>query len=366
MTSSILVFNAGSSSLKYSLFDRETLDPLYTGEIEDITASFNKVLPGVLELIESKTGTRPLAAVGHRIVHGGKVYRSPTLITPEVMENLRTFIPLAPLHQPYNLEIIKLTQEVYKKIPHVACFDTSFHRTQSTLVEMFPLPRKFTKEGIIRYGFHGLSYDYIASQLPTYAPEKAHKRVIVAHLGSGASLCALKNLKSVATSMGFTALDGLMMGTRPGSIDPGILLYLLEEKGVSLKEVTDILYNQSGLFGVSGLTNDMRVLLKSKDPNAREAIDLFCYTAAKHIGSLLPPLGGLDVLVFTAGIGEHCPEIRTKICHYLKWLGTDLEDTLNESNACKISTPQSQIDIYVIPTQEDLMIAQYTQKYCLK
>jgi acetate kinase len=386
MSKSVLVFNAGSSSLKFSLFDGKRLHLILTGEVEDLFTSpmlwtkvgeedkkafsvnlrpgLEEVMPAVLDLIATHTENNPISAIGHRVVHGGKIYGEPVIITPKVIQNLATFIPMAPMHQTHSLKIIEMTRQAYKNIPQVACFDTSFHHTQPLLAELMPLPQKFIDEGIIRYGFHGLSYQYISTQLPIVAKERAHKRVIVAHLGSGASICAMKDLKSVATSMGFTALDGLMMGKRPGSIDPGVILYLIGEKGLKLKEVTDILYNQSGLLGVSGLSSDIRELLKSSNPNAQLAIDLFSYIAAKQISSLLPTISGLDVLVFTAGIGENSSEIRKQICAHLQWLGVEVDEKLNDLSSIKISASKSSVDVYVIPTNEELMIATHASDLC--
>lgn len=383
MQSLIIVFNAGSSSLKFSVYRINDLKIYLQGEVENLLTKPNlwlisegqkkyieknlvpetsKVVRTVLEEINRVSKGHKIAVIAHRVVHGGKLYKQPTLINAEVLHNLRDLIPLAPLHQPYNLNVIDASLEAYKNVPQVACFDTSFHRSQPYLAELFPLPLKYADEGIIRYGFHGLSYQYIASKLSHYEEEKAHKRVIVAHLGSGASLCAMKNLKSISTSMGFTALDGLMMGTRPGNIDPGIILYLLHEKKYSIEEVKDLLYEKSGLRGVSGISHDMRTLLKSKDPNAETAIELFCYIAAKHISSLLPTIQGLDVLVFTAGIGENCPQIRSRICSYFSWLGIRVDDKLNLTNASKISAHNSKIDVYVIPTNEEFIMAENAAK----
>lgn len=361
--STALILNAGSSSLKFSLYDRTTLTPLSAGII-DTSPSIppEKALKTALSDCEKQGKEKFISAIGHRIVHGGTRYTRPTLITDDVFLHLKELSPLAPLHQPYNLEMVEEMRKILPHIPQVACFDTSFHRTQPRLSQLFPLPLSYEQEGIIRYGFHGLSYEYISTVLETYAKEKASQRVIVAHLGSGASLCAMKDLKSVATSMGFTALDGLMMGTRPGTIDPGIILHFLHEKGMTSDQVTDLLYHHSGLKGVSDLTHDMRELLNSIDPKAALAIDLFCYLAAKHIASLLPDLGGLDVLVFTAGIGEHCPRIRSKIISWLSAFRIELDEKSNTDGSSKISTPDSTVDVYVIPTDEELMIARHVNK----
>ena len=269
--------------------------------------------------------------VGHRVVHGGAAFTGPCVVTPEVLEKLRALIPLAPLHQPYNLAAIEAVGERLPGVPQVACFDTSFHRGQAAVAELVPLPKKIRDAGVQRYGFHGLSYEYIASVLPEVAPEIANGRVIVAHLGSGASLCALKNRKSIESTLGFTALDGLCMGTRPGSIDPGVILHLFQTVGLSATDVEKMLYKQSGLLGISGISNDMRVLLDSAEPSARLAVDYFVYEVAKHIGALAAVLGGVDALVFTAGIGEHSAEIRRRIVEASAWLGLALDHDANDA-----------------------------------
>lgn len=379
MKSLIVVFNAGSSSLKFSVYEKESMHVYLEGEVENLFISPKLWIKNKEEKIESKVTLVPeigavvkvvlteimkiteghkIVAFVHRVVHGGKKYKQPTVITPDVVMQLQKFIPLAPLHQPYNIDVIKICMELHQKVLQIACFDTSFHRTQSFLAQLFPLPLKYAEEGIVRYGFHGLSYQYIASVLPRYAGKKAQNRVVVAHLGNGASLCAMKELKSVSTSMGFTALDGLMMGTRTGNIDPGILLYLLAEKGFTVDTLTDLLYFESGLKGVSGISSDIRTLLASTESDAKRAIDLFCYIAAKNIGSLLPTIDGLDVMVFTAGIGENCPQIRTKICSYLTWLGLEVDEKSNAINAPKISSIASKVEIYVIPTKEEQIAAE--------
>jgi acetate kinase len=264
------------------------------------------------------------------------------------------------LHQPYNLAAIEAVSKRLPDVPQVACFDTSFHRTQSPLAEMVPLPRDIRRAGVQRYGFHGLSYEYIATVLPRVAPEISPGRVIVAHLGSGASLCAMRNGKSIDSSLGFTALDGLCMGTRPGSVDPGVILYLFQSLGLSAKEVETILYKKSGLLGISGISNDMRDLLRNSAPEARLAVDYFVYRAAKEIGALAAALGGIDGLVFTAGIGEHSPEIRRRICQSSAWLGIDFDAEANAHNLARISLPGSRVSAWVIPTNEELMIARHT------
>jgi acetate kinase len=287
-------------------------------------------------------------------------YTGPRIVTPQVLADLHALEPLAPLHQPHNLAAIEAVSERLPDVPQVACFDTSFHRTHSAVAQLVPLPRKIRDAGVQRYGFHGLSYEYISSRLPEAAPEIAEKKVIVAHLGSGASLCAMKNRKSVDSSLGFTALDGLCMGTRPGSLDPGVVLHLFHALGLSTKDVAAMLYKQSGLLGISGISNDMRVLLRSTEPEARLAVDYFVYRAAKEIGALAAVLGGVDALVFTAGIGENSPEIRQRICEASAWLGIELEDESNLGGETRISAPGSKVSAWVIPTNEELMIAWHT------
>jgi acetate kinase len=277
-----------------------------------------------------------------------------------VREELRTLIPLAPLHQPYNLAAIDAVTEQLPGVPQVACFDTSFHRSAAAVAEVIPLPREICRGGVQRYGFHGLSYEYIASVLPKVAPEIASGRVIVAHLGSGASLCALNNGRSVDQSLGFTALDGLCMGTRPGALDPGVVLYLFQNLGLSAKDVETILYKKSGLLGISGISNDMRDLLGNSEPGARLAVDYFVYRAAKEIGALTAVLAGIDGLVFTAGIGENAAEIRSRICEACRWLGVELDAAANERKGPRISRSDSRVSAWVIPTNEELMIARHT------
>jgi acetate kinase len=277
-----------------------------------------------------------------------------------VAEELRALVPLAPLHQPHNLAAIEAVWERLPEVPQVACFDTSFHRGQPAVAELVPLPLAVRKSGVKRYGFHGLSYEYIASVLPEVAPEIADGRVIVAHLGSGASLCALKAGKSVDSSLGFTALDGLCMGTRPGALDPGVVLYLFQGLGLSVKEVEKLLYKESGLLGISGVSNDMRDLLDSTEPGARLAADYFVYRAAKEIGALAAVLGGIDGLVFTAGIGENSPEIRHRICEASAWIGIELDPQANARRGPRISHGRSRVSAWVIPTNEELMIARHT------
>jgi acetate kinase len=382
-----LVLNAGSSSLKFCVFRRPhgmqwELDA--KGQIEGIGTSprlsvkdgsgariadqslgaeisdGRKAVDALAVWLQSKYRGGKVLAVGHRVVHGGAQFAGPTIVDQEVLAQLRQLIPLAPLHQPYNLAAIEEVCERLPGVPQVACFDTSFHCEHSAVVALVPLPRDLRKSGLQRYGFHGLSYEYIASVLPEVAPEIARGRVIVAHLGSGASLCALREGKSVDSTLGFTALDGLCMGTRPGALDPGVVLYLFQSLGLSPKEVEAILYKKSGLLGISGISNDMRDLLAATDPEARLAVDYFVYRAAKEIGALVAVLGGIDGLVFTAGIGENSPEIRRRICESAAWLGLKLDAEANTNKAPCISTPQSKVSTWVIPTNEEIMIARHT------
>ncbi|MCB9991337.1 MAG: acetate/propionate family kinase [Rhodospirillales bacterium] len=359
----ILVINAGSSSIKTKLYAADDLRVLDGQKIE-ITdeAGYDKAFADILDQMKRYD----IVGVGHRVVHGGRDFNAPQVITPEVLEALEALVPLAPLHQPHNIRPVEQIARAYPNVPQVACFDTSFHRTMPRLNEIYAIPRALTDEGMIKYGFHGLSYEYISSVLPEVADETAAKgRVIVAHLGNGASMCAMKDGKSVATSMGFTPLDGLMMGTRSGSIDPGLPLHLIEQKGMAPGQVSKIFQKESGLKGVSGISSDMRVLLQSSDPAAKEAVDLFCLQAARQAASLVVDLGGLDALVFTAGIGENAPEIREKICAHLAHLGVNTESAPNSKNETAIHAPGSKVPVYVIPTDEGLMIARHTKALVL-
>ncbi|MEO1248677.1 MAG: acetate/propionate family kinase [Pseudomonadota bacterium] len=389
MQNSILVLNAGSSSIKFAVYPAAGADaPLVKGMIDRIggaarfratganglaleAGKLGKLEDGLghadltarlLAWLDEEGGDFATVAVGHRVVHGGRGFTDPVLLDAGVMAALEDLIPLAPLHQPHNLSAIKAVAERAPELRQVACFDTAFHRTQGRLAELFALPRALSEEGIIRYGFHGLSYDYIASVLPDYLGDKADGRVIVAHLGNGASLCAMKGRRSVDTTMGFTALDGLMMGSRCGAIDAGVVLHLLQEKAMSVAEVERLLYRESGLLGVSGLSNNMRELEESDRPDAREAVDLFCYRAAKQVCALLPTLEGLDALVFTAGIGENSANIRANICRHLSWMGVDLDGAKNQAKAAQISSLSSEIKVCVIPTDEELVIARAARR----
>jgi acetate kinase len=382
-----LVLNAGSSSLKFCVFmrtDEKDWQVAARGQIEGIgtsprlsakdahgvvlvnnsldasVADGHAAIDALAAWLRSKWHGARVLGVGHRVVHGGVRYGQPVLMTRQILSELHELIPLAPLHQPYNLAAIDAVFERLPDVPQVACFDTGFHSGRSQVTELVPLPRSICKSGLRRYGFHGLSYEYVASVLPEVAPEIARGRVIVAHLGSGASLCALKDGKSVDNSLGFTALDGLCMGTRPGALDPGVVLYLFQSLGLTSKEVETMLYKQSGLLGISGISNDMRDLLGRSEPEAQLAVDYFVYRAAKEIGALSAVLSGIDALVFTAGIGENSPEIRRRICETSSWLGVDLDVEANSSGASRISTTQSKVSAWVVPTNEELMIARHT------
>jgi acetate kinase len=384
-----LVLNAGSSSLKFSVYRRHEAEGWALearGQIEGIGTAprmaakdgagkaLAVVAPGVdlrdagkaiahlADWLKQQYGGARVVAVGHRVVHGGPRFTGPVRVTPEVMQELLRLVPLAPLHQPHNLAAIEAVAERIPDVPQVACFDTSFHRGHSPVAELVPLPRDIVKHGVQRYGFHGLSYEYIASILPSVAPSIARGRVIVAHLGSGASLCAMQDLKSVDSTLGFTALDGLCMGTRPGALDPGIVLYLFQSLGLDAKRVEEMLYKESGLRGISGISNDMRDLLASHAPEAALAVDYFVFRAAKEIGALAAVLGGVDGLVFTAGIGENSAAIRKRLCEASAWLGVGLDAAANEGNAPLISKPGSRVEVRVVPTNEELMIARHTAK----
>ena len=314
----------------------------------------------LLEWIERHEARLKLIAAGHRVVHGGTLFSAPVLVDTSVLSYLEQLVPLAPLHQPHSLTAIRAIAKIRPQTPQVACFDTAFHHTQPAVAQAFALPRDVTALGVKRYGFHGLSYEYIASVLPSYVSERSDGRVVMAHLGGGASMCALRGLRSVGTSMGFTALDGLPMGTRCGALDPGVVLYLLSEQGMSLSDVTDLLYHRSGLLGVSGESSEMHELLASDSPYASEAIDLFVYRIRRELGSLVAVLGGLDLLVFTGGIGEHALPIRARICQDAQWLGVRLNEEANRTDGPKISADDSAVAVWVIPTDEDLMIARHT------
>ncbi len=387
----LAVINAGSSSVKFAVYRLESSVSFglkVNGHVEGIgnQARFKVKSPqdGILVdklLSAAESGHHTVAvriicnwlldylkegrllAAGHRVVHGGLDYSAPVLINEKVLSDLETLIPLAPLHQPHNLEAIRAFLDIMPDLPQVACFDTAFHRTQSDLAQRFALPQRFYNEGVRRYGFHGLSYEYVSSILPSLDPMLTGARVIIAHLGSGASLCAIHHGSSIASTMGFSPLDGLVMGTRCGNIDPGALLYLMTHYKMDVRELEHLLYHESGLFGVSGLSNDMRILLASDDPYAREAIDLFVYRAGRELGSLTAVLGGFDALVFTGGIGEHSAEIRARICRQWQWLGLELDDSANAESRQRISKASSKIAAWVVKTDENWIIAHHTCRH---
>ena len=392
MNKYLLVINAGSSSIKFAIYQIDTslteLTANATGQIEGIgnqpnltinsfeglllvnrKLSVNEVhdhtsaITLMLDWLRNYLADGTLLAVGHRVVHGGQLYSTPILINATVLTELETLVPLAPLHQPNNLAIIDSILKSMPYLPQVACFDTAFHRSQPDVAQRFAIPRRFTEEGVRPYGFHGLSYEYISTVLPRLDPKLSNARIIVAHLGSGASLCAIHHGQSIATTMGFSPLDGLMMGTRCGNIDPGVLLYFMDHHKMNVHTVEQLLYYQSGLLGVSGISSDMRTLLASENPHAKEAIELFVYRIRREIGSLISALDGIDALVFTGGIGEHSPEIRSKICHQATWLDLELDDYANETSSIRISTYNSRISGWVVPTDENLVIANHTLQH---
>jgi acetate kinase len=379
-----LVLNAGSSSLKFCVFQRPAGDGWRLdarGQIEGIGTTprlsvknasgeslasqdvavrdGREAVDALSAWLRTKYGGARVIGVGHRVVHGGSRYAGPIVLNPQDLAQLRELVPLAPLHQPYNLAPIEAVFDRLPGVPQVACFDTSFHRGQLAVAELVPLPRNLRETGLQRYGFHGLSYEYIATVLPQVAPKVAGGRVIVAHLGSGASMCAMREGRSVDSTLGFTALDGLCMGTRPGALDPGVVLHLFQGLQLSAAEVETLLYKKSGLLGISGISNDMRDLLGRTESEARLALDYFVYRAAKEIGALAAVLGGVDAVVFTAGIGENSAEIRRRICEASAWLGIELDAQTNAANGPRITVPQSRVSAWVIPTNEELMIARH-------
>lgn len=393
MAETILVINAGSSSIKFQLFgigNGEQLDRRLKGQIEGIgtrprlvaydangvcavdklwnpdeVAELHDALDRLVVFLREYVGRLPVA-IGHRVVHGGSEFIEPMLVNSWVLDQLQRFVPLAPLHQPNNLAPIRIVLERQPHLLQVACFDTAFHRHHSEIADRYAIPEELYREGVRRYGFHGLSYEYIASRLRQVAPEIADQRVVVAHLGSGASMCAMQGGKSVESSMGFTALDGLPMGTRPGQIDAGIVLYLMNEKGMSTKEVEHFLYHDCGLKGLSGISNDVRDLLASADPRAKLALDYFAYRIALFGGMLATALGGIDGLVFTAGIGENAPAVRQAVVDRLSCFGIELSETANARNEFRISSEGSRVACYVVPTDEELMIARHTRQILRK
>jgi acetate kinase len=384
----LLIVNAGSSSIKFSVYEVSSGGPSlalrYRGQVDGLGASprftargadgddaaptealrpgatHDDALEKIFEWIEARTTGAEVIAAGHRVVHGGVRYSAPVVLTPEVLRELEALVPLAPLHQPHNLTPIRSLAKLKPGLRQVACFDTAFHTTQSAVAQTFALPHALSEAGIKRYGFHGLSYEYVASVLGEHLGEAADGRVVVAHLGAGASMCAMRGRRSVATTMGFTALEGLPMGTRTGALDPGVILHLMSERGMSLAAVTELLYKQSGLLGMSGVSSDVRDLLASDSPRAARALDVFVYRVGRELGSLAAALGGLDALVFTAGIGEHAASIRARVCRDAAWLGVALDQTANDRGGPRISAPGSRASAWVIPTNEELMIARHT------
>ena len=387
MSNAIFVVNAGSSSIKFQLFsvdgdgecrrlmkggfdgigslphlfaadgDRTLIDQTWEAdEIDGVSDALDEVVKFVRTY---SSGDLPIA-VGHRVVHGGPDYSAPTIVNEAVLRQLERLVPLAPLHQPNNLAPIRLLLERQPHLPQVACFDTAFHRGHAEIADRYAIPEDLYVEGIRRYGFHGLSYEYIAQSFESLAPELVGKRVIVAHLGSGASMCAMMGGRSVESTMGFTALDGLPMGTRPGQLDAGVILYLVDQKHLESGALVDLLYKKCGLLGLSGLSNDVRELLASTDPRAKMALDYFTYRISLFAGMLAAAMRGLDGFVFTAGIGEHAPSIREAVIRQMDWLGVELDPDANEQSALRISTRDSKVGCYVIPTDEELMIARHT------
>jgi acetate kinase len=379
----ILTINAGSSSLKFAVFEVHGLTCVLSGQVEGLgsTPQFRlrnaagqdipdglhggainthaQALERIISVMPLYCADAHIVAVGHRVVHGGLEFVAPVLIDENVASKLAALSPLAPLHQPHNLAGIAAARTHFPDAAQVACFDTAFHRGQPFVNDAFAIPRSFYDEGVRRYGFHGLSYEYIAGKLGEVAPFHAQGRVIIGHLGSGASMCALRNGCSVASTMGFSALDGLPMGTRPGQIDPGVLLYLMDQKGMDAKAISELLYRQSGLKGLSGISNDMRELEASGHPHARQAIDLFVFRVRREIGGLAAALEGLDAIVFCGGIGENARNIREYVLQGMEWIGVELDLDRNRANAELISSARSRVQVFVIPTNEELMIARH-------
>jgi acetate kinase len=385
METALLILNAGSSSLKFSVYPADASPAptsIYRGVVEEIgrrgrfhivhgeaeilhdqvvtAANHVQALKLVLDWLEARHPGLALRAAGHRVVHGGADFSQPALMDEGVLAALDKLIPLSPLHQPHNLDAIRALAGLRPDLPQVACFDTAFHHSMPEVARHFALPRELAARGIRRYGFHGLSYEYIAGVLPEYLGKTAEGRVVVAHLGNGASLCALRRRRSVETSMSFTPLDGLVMGTRGGAIDPGVLLYLQREEGWSLDRLEDLLQHRAGLLGYSGISGDVRVLQASEQPEAEAALDLFAYRAAQGIAAHAAALEGIDALIFTAGIGEHAAAVRARICRRLAWLGLDLDDAANARHGPRISPAFSRVQAWVIPTNEEWVIARHT------
>jgi acetate kinase len=389
MADAIVVLNAGSSSIKFSLFLERgaELELDVNGQIEGIYTAPRFVAKGrdgatksekswgegtklghdaalghLFDYLKGELADDRLVGVGHRVVHGALDYREPVRVDAKVLATLEKFIPLAPLHQPHNLAPIRALLAALPDLPQIACFDTSFHRTNPDIAQRFAIPAELHDAGVRRYGFHGLSYEYIASVLPRHDAKAAAGKTVVLHLGNGSSMCALERGRSVASTMGFTAVDGLPMGTRTGALDPGVILYLMDERKMDARAIEKLIYNQSGLLGVSGISSDMRTLLASDDPRARLAVDLYCYRIRRELGSLTAALGGLDAIAFTAGIGENSREIRERVCRDAAWLGVELDPAANAQGGPRISAAGSRIAVWAIPTNEELMIAQHTRR----
>ena len=387
MADAIAVVNAGSSSIKFSLFaetDGELslkacgqIEGIYTAphfvakdgagallaekSWDGVKLGHDGALAHLMDFVRSEFAQFRLAGVGHRVVHGGTEYARPVRVDAKILSALEKYVSLAPLHQPHNLSPIRLLLERLPELVQVACFDTSFHRVQSPLAQLFALPKWLTERGVRRYGFHGLSYEYVAQALPRYDAKAARGNAIVLHLGNGASMCAIASGRSVASTMGFTAVEGLPMGTRCGNLDPGVMLYLMDEMKMDARAIEKLIYQQSGLLGLSGVSSDMRTLEGSSEPDAKIAIDLFGYRISRELGSLAAALGGLDAIVFTAGIGENSRSLRERVCKEAAWLGVELDAAANQANGPKISTSGSRVAAWVIPTNEELMIARHTR-----
>ena len=385
MTETIAVLNAGSSSIKFALYDGGRDEELkFRGQVEKIGVAPHLVISDakgrqvaeenwptegfdhaaatkvIIARARELAGAARVSAVGHRVVHGGMNYGAPIRVDDGVIAELAKLSPLAPLHQPHNLAPIRTIAEAAPHIVQVACFDTAFHRVQPPLAQLYGLPRKYSDEGVRRYGFHGLSYEYVSARLAELAPDLAKGRVIIAHLGNGASVCAIDGGRSVASTMGFTAVEGLVMGTRCGALDPGVLIYLMDEHGMDARALENLIYKQSGLLGVSGQSSDMRTLRASSDPAAVEAIALFVYRIVREIGSLAAAIGGVDALVFTGGIGEHDAATRASVAAGCQWLGVELHGVRNDGGSGIISTDKSKVSLWVVPTDEERMIARHT------
>jgi acetate kinase len=389
MANAIVVLNAGSSSIKFSLFLEKngTLEADIRGQVEGlftnphfvskapdgsvkaekswpdgVALGHDEALDHLVGHLRSELSDDRLIGIGHRVVHGGLAYTQPVRVDAEILKVLETFAPLAPLHQPHNLAPIRRALARMPELPQVACFDTSFHRSQPEVAQMFALPAELREAGVLRYGFHGLSYEYIASVLPDISPKAAKGRCVVLHLGNGASMCALAAGRSLASTMGFTAVDGLPMGTRSGALDPGVILYLMDQRGMNARAIEKLLYTQSGLLGVSGISSDMRTLLASAEPSAKLAVDLFIYRIRRELGSLSAALGGLDAIVFTGGIGENAAAIRSRVCRDAAWLGVAIDEAANAGGRGCISSGPSRVAVWVVPTNEELMIARHTRR----